>query len=177
MTHEVESLSVASGIERRDFLRRSAIVGGMVWAAPIIQSVGSPAFAFTPPTECKDISYVAFIVTNFGSGTYKFEYNDGTGQCPASPDVGFDSAPGGCGDVFDALDDSYKQEWQQATQSDSVAGTVTVDCNPPLDTWCITAPDGYYVKWALVKSGQGADGKCVFVENTQQANPWCVSSC
>ena len=35
----------ATGIDRRDFIRKSALVGGMVWAAPMISS--APAFAAT----------------------------------------------------------------------------------------------------------------------------------
>ena len=35
----------SGGISRRDVLRRGAIVGGVVWSVPIVQSLASPAFA------------------------------------------------------------------------------------------------------------------------------------
>lgn len=44
---ELEITGGTSGIDRRDFIKKSAIVGGMVWAAPMVSSIGSPAFAFT----------------------------------------------------------------------------------------------------------------------------------
>lgn len=35
-------------LSRRDLLRRGAVVGGLIWTAPVIQSVASPAFAASP---------------------------------------------------------------------------------------------------------------------------------
>jgi hypothetical protein len=41
------------GMTRRDLLRRGAIVGGtLLWAAPIIQSIRTPAFAQTASATC-----------------------------------------------------------------------------------------------------------------------------
>jgi hypothetical protein len=34
-----------SGLTRRDVIRRGAVIGGVVWAAPAVQSLASPAFA------------------------------------------------------------------------------------------------------------------------------------
>jgi hypothetical protein len=42
---DIESTTGASVIDRRDFIRKSAIVGGMVWAAPAMSTLGSRAFA------------------------------------------------------------------------------------------------------------------------------------
>ena len=40
------------GITRRDLLRRGAIAGGtLLWAAPVIQSLRTPAFAQTVPAH------------------------------------------------------------------------------------------------------------------------------
>jgi hypothetical protein len=36
------------GLGRRDFIKRSAVVGGLVWASPVIHSFTAPAFAGTP---------------------------------------------------------------------------------------------------------------------------------
>jgi hypothetical protein len=43
--------AVRQGISRRDLLRRGAVVGGVLWAAPVIQSLRSPAFAASPVTS------------------------------------------------------------------------------------------------------------------------------
>src|SRR5436189_64048 len=37
---------------RRDFLKKGAVAGGLVWAAPVLTSVGSPAFAASPRCTC-----------------------------------------------------------------------------------------------------------------------------
>ncbi|MDP8962214.1 MAG: hypothetical protein M3N32_11440 [Actinomycetota bacterium] len=40
------------GLTRRDLMRRGAIGGGLVWAAPVLQTFASPAYAQTyPPPE------------------------------------------------------------------------------------------------------------------------------
>jgi hypothetical protein len=41
-----ENIEESSGLSRRTVLKRgAAIAGGVVWATPIVQSMGSPAFA------------------------------------------------------------------------------------------------------------------------------------
>jgi len=41
------------GLSRREVLKRAAIVGGVAWAAPVVQSlVGTPAFAQGSPGPC-----------------------------------------------------------------------------------------------------------------------------
>ena len=48
-------------VERREFLKRAAIVGtAPVWASPVIQSINTPAFAQYPPGH--DISFVALLL-------------------------------------------------------------------------------------------------------------------
>ena len=40
-----DSIDQNLGISRRDLIKRGAIIGGtLMWAAPVIQSVSSPAF-------------------------------------------------------------------------------------------------------------------------------------
>jgi len=49
---------VRKGITRRDMLRRGAVVGGLLWTAPVIQSITSPAYAvseaFHACCQCND---------------------------------------------------------------------------------------------------------------------------
>lgn len=41
------------GLSRREVLKRAAIVGGVAWAAPVVQSLaGTPAFAQGSPAPC-----------------------------------------------------------------------------------------------------------------------------
>jgi hypothetical protein len=45
MDEHTELEGQSGGMDRRDFVKRSAILGGMVWAAPAVSSLGSRAFA------------------------------------------------------------------------------------------------------------------------------------
>ena len=65
-----------SGISRRTLIKRSAIAGGLVWAAPVVTNM-SPAFgqaAGTPGTQ--DISFVAVLV-NCGGAIYRLKWEPG----------------------------------------------------------------------------------------------------
>ena len=42
------------GISRRSVLRNAAIGGGLVWAAPVVQSMTTPAFAQDGSPACED---------------------------------------------------------------------------------------------------------------------------
>lgn len=64
------------GISRRELLRRGAVFGGaVVWATPMVQTIGmGRAFASEPsPTDC--FSYVAIVWTQ-GDTTYFSKYDD-----------------------------------------------------------------------------------------------------
>ncbi len=50
---ERESGLGREGISRREMIRRGAVVGGtLVWAAPVIQSLTTPAYAQATPRPC-----------------------------------------------------------------------------------------------------------------------------
>lgn len=73
--NEKELAQGEGGVSRRDLLRRGAIVGGLVWAAPVIQSIRSPAFAQVSPIRrcyaikwdpvdgCEDADGTVFCIT------------------------------------------------------------------------------------------------------------------
>jgi hypothetical protein len=103
MSEELEIME-GSGTDRRTFIKRSAVVGGMVWAAPAISTLGSRAFAQTgTPRNCVDISHLVVVLT-IGGTTYKFKIDEngavcedggGSPYCPNPP--GWDTAvAGGC---------------------------------------------------------------------------------
>lgn len=90
---EVTTGDSSGGMGRRDFVRRSALLGGMVWAAPAISSLGPRAFGQTgqlespvPAGDCRDGTILRF----------KFDVRGGTGfiACGSDP-LGDDCAPRG----------------------------------------------------------------------------------
>jgi hypothetical protein len=184
MTDTVEVTGSSAGIERRDFLRRSAIVGGMVWAAPVIQSIGSPAFAFTP--SGREISNVSFLVLNQGSGKWKYE---ATGS---AVNAKLDGSPTGCAALYeqvkstivpgsgdnDGPDKTVEQLWNEAP-SGNPPSVPLIDRTDPTK-WCLDAVEaGYYIAFAFVKGGAGSgdnDSSCTFLINTNKSDPWCVST-
>jgi hypothetical protein len=155
MASELEASAAGADVGRRDFLRRSAIVGGMVWAAPVISSIGSPAFAFTPGGR-SSISNISFVLKN-ESLFYKYE-----GAC-TQVGGGLDQSPGGCEDRADEL----------GLVSNFPAGPasyVDVNCDDPTK-WCIKVlQPGYTIQWVLVKGGTGtgdgetANSSCTYYE-------------
>lgn len=142
MSTDIELSGEVAGIDRRDFIRKSAIVGGMVWAAPVISSMGSPAFAFTP--QGQKISYAAFIVDN-ASAAFKYEANGTCGleDGPAKLDAN-------CGALFPV----EAAEFQAVNYGDEADEGVkfTIDCSNP-KAWIICPLEGYSIRWVIVKSG------------------------
>ena len=90
----------ADGSSRRDFLRRSAIVGGtLVWAAPTVQSVTPAAFAQTATKSPKDFSYLVLcIMCNGAECCVKFDLNDDGTVAEFTAGGGF--AIPGCDDKY-----------------------------------------------------------------------------
>jgi hypothetical protein len=76
LSDELEVMEDTSGLDRRTFIKRGAIVGGMVWAAPAISSLGSRAFAADngTPRKCTEISTLAIVFTIDGV-TYQAKYS------------------------------------------------------------------------------------------------------
>ncbi|GGI05358.1 twin-arginine translocation signal domain-containing protein [Egicoccus halophilus] len=143
--HDDEKIEGA-GAGRRDFLKRTAVVGGMVWAAPLIQS--APAFAAQtsppPPTGGQDISFVAFVIENRSSTRYKYEDAGKNTECT------FEGG-GELNKHFDGYP-ALQEEWKNTPQGSPTDGRVSLSCTDD-KVWTITPSANYRVKWALVKSG------------------------
>lgn len=151
-----EAGAPSTGLDRRDFLRKGVVVGGMVWATPLIQSIGSPAFALSPQPGGRAISNVAFVLVSNDSPakTFRYKFDDDEG---CAPDSGGPSGPGQpC--VRDHAD--LKSQWDAA--GDGHGQDVPEDVGDPLDLvtvrcgqacWTIDPVDGYAVAWAMVKAG------------------------
>ena len=86
-----EETPVGGGMTRRQFVTRSAVIGGMVWAAPAISTLGGRAFAAEhTPRDCVDISYLAVVIT-VGGTTYQFKVQsdepcENAGETPHCPE-------------------------------------------------------------------------------------------
>ncbi len=144
MSTDIELSGEVAGIDRRDFIRKSAIVGGMVWAAPVISSMGSPAFAFTP--QGQKISYAAFIVDNLAPGSaFKYESN---GTCNLElPDSNLDN---NCATQYPDKNTEYMDAANGSLEDEGVK--FTIDCSNP-KAWVICPTEGYSIRWVIVKSG------------------------
>jgi hypothetical protein len=140
MSDELETQG--SDLARRDFLKRSAIVGGMVWAAPLIQS--APAFASggTPddtPGKHK-ISYLAVVVTCNGT-RYQVKYESGKFATPE-----YDGKVPHC---------ENPTGWEEKLTDNTGGLPPTSVFSPDSDyCWSITVPNGC----TLVGVAMGAGG-------------------
>jgi hypothetical protein len=144
MSDELEITEGASGLDRRTFIKRSAIVGGMVWAAPAISTLGSRAFALENGTgrDCHAISYLALVIETT-SGIYQFKVQK-NGTCEPGGETAQCTPPEG---------------WQKVPSTNlngCTAGFVTDtsdDC-----CWLVTIPESLtVVKIVGVAMGAGGD--------------------
>jgi len=108
------------GITRRDLLRRGAALGGaVVWATPIVQTLGmGRAFASTASPVGKDISYIGINVTNCnGVSDFFVKWEDGDwedhpGAAPECADKE-DLAPG-----VDSGGEGFEVSWSGGACAD-----------------------------------------------------------
>lgn len=108
---QVEDTTASNiGISRRSLLKRSAVVGGTVWAVPVIQSLSAPAFAqaVTYGGGRTDLSFIA-LVYDCGAGPRGIKFEVPTGCTDANTTSGCDLLQGceadtgttpDCGDFF-----------------------------------------------------------------------------
>lgn len=63
---------------RRTLLRGAAVAGGLVWAAPVVQTLAPPAFAAGSPGSGVGLSFVAALIQVADGDRYriKWEFND-----------------------------------------------------------------------------------------------------
>jgi hypothetical protein len=160
MSESVEVGGLPQSVERRDFMKKTAIVGGMVWAAPLVQSLGSPAFAGTPAGTCS-ISNIQFLMNNESQTTYKF---DEVGGDPVGG--GDQSTPPCVGGLPGASKQEAFNQWCAANPGLESQVTITkIDAT----LWRIDPSPGYGVVWAVVKSGTSGPGggdMCYYVQGS-----------
>ena len=74
-----------SGLSRRDLIKRGAVVGGVVWAAPVVSSMANPAFASSPPPPGDCTDKYRFQV-DYGETDFKAPTNPANGNQDCLPD-------------------------------------------------------------------------------------------
>ena len=110
------------GLSRRDFLKRSAALGGaLVWVAPVVQVVGMrPAFAQTvsPGGVCDDFYAVKFEPVDDDDLSKGFNCFDIANQSPPSGnqcldvgDMGVTPIPGPVGCTLASVSSVSGSEW------------------------------------------------------------------
>lgn len=136
-----DDLNSNFGIDRRTLIKRGAIVGGAVWAAPAITSVGSRAFGQTTGTPAEtNISYIAFNAL-CGSTLYRVKVEE-DGSCEAGNTFETPDCP--------AIQNGTATDAQNATFCAGVTTTVNAD-----GTVTVDLPDGCnFTGAARVKCGQ-----------------------
>lgn len=159
-----EEFSPQLGINRRDLLRRGAIVSGsLVWAAPAVQSFARPALAQngTPQPGEGAISYVALVLI-CGEEFVRVKYE---------VDTGWDASPGktpGC---------EPPAGWEGATKAHGGDKGVTVTGDAA--RLCFTIPSGCRFHSGVAMGAGGTmhpsgKGFCVGGD-VQSANEVCFS--
>lgn len=76
---DTNDLDPTTGVSRRRVLVRGAVLGGVVWAAPAVTTVGGAAFGqVSPPPGETDISFIAMNVVCGGTASFiKYEVDSG----------------------------------------------------------------------------------------------------
>lgn len=69
------------GLSRRELIKRGAVVGGVVWAAPVIDSFTSRAVAGSFPVGAFPCSYATIIFSVNGGPAVAVKLNDPTVGC------------------------------------------------------------------------------------------------
>lgn len=154
MSENPEHDAPTGGMTRRTFVTRSAVVGGMVWAAPAISTLGSRAFAETngTPRDCHAISYLALVIDTDDGRRFQFKQNK-SGACEHGGEVPQCPDPSG---------------WQKQPSSNlNGCGVFTVDTTDDC-CWTVTIPGDITVK-SIAGIAMGAGG-----DKTQQG--YCVEA-
>ena len=173
---ELEISQGTGGLDRRSFIQKSALVGGMVWAAPLVSSFGSPAFAGTliiingkTPGPCGEISNIAFVLKN-DALRYKYERENSSAVIDLGPGTEpcVSCAPG------TTLVDDPVVGWGVAGNGSE--DLVTVTFSDGNKTALICPDDEYYVAWAVVFRGTGeCEGPaCLYFEGQVNAKGACL---
>ncbi len=146
--HDREVTQSATGLERRTFLKRAAVVGGAtLWAAPTMQSMLTPAFA-TGTGRCPEGRMVRFKY-DVDSNSFDSGNANGGGAAWCLPDgyADADVAVNGAGNV------GY---FTVGGVSMSITVTISADGKSAQ----VTVPNGAAIEDLQAKAGASHNGEC-----------------
>ena len=100
------------GLSRRDFLKRSAALGGtLVWVAPVVQVVGMrPAFAQSVSPACTDFFAIKFEQGGLCENIWN-QTTTNTGKCLDVSDMGVNPIEGAMACSLVSLNEVSDTEW------------------------------------------------------------------
>jgi hypothetical protein len=153
------SMDASLGISRRTLLRRGAVVGGLVWTAPIVHTLAAPAAAAGTPVE--GISFVAILVQCNGE-YYRMKW-DVENNTLVGPQTGSGfSIPGGP-DLLNGF--SIEDGAAPGTVGSLVGDSVVINADPA----CVLVD--YVIKHGPCNVGPGQPGQ----PGTGSTSPWTFS--
>ena len=83
-----DGTGTGGGLSRRALIRRGAIIGGVVWAAPVVQSMTSPAFAAGSQVHHDPCTAMFFVKYHLPTSEHRFGVwsgSEGTGRYSCRP--------------------------------------------------------------------------------------------
>lgn len=135
-------------VSRRDMLRRSALVGGaLVWTAPAVQTLASPAFAAGSPREENQCVVFYRFKLNVSDGAFVFEAEECGGNLPGG------CVPDGYGDDSRLCPTGYNPTTGALTFSDGLVVTLRLSTDGQCAT--LSLPAGCQALDVDLKGGNG----------------------
>jgi hypothetical protein len=163
------------GFNRRDMLRRSALVGGaLIWTAPAVQTLAAPAFAAgstvneNPGTALSEVTLVLQCGTA-GNYTYswaKYTPQSGSGnytECKVDLNVGESNTDATCTTAESLIDTFLTGKTFNA--NGCVNGSVSAEGVLCIDTGSCTV-----VAWTIHDGFGGSPNHCAYNVNGTQAD-------
>jgi hypothetical protein len=161
---DLQDQAPEDGLDRRQMIKRAALVGGaLVWATPVVQSIGGTAFATTgsPPGggTGQGISELTVLINCGGTYSWAKYTPQTTGgavtECKANINVG-ESAT-------DAVCDAAEVALKAAGGATATGGCVAGSYNATTGQLCVSAPANCtIVGWSVHDGAVGGSTHCFY---------------
>jgi hypothetical protein len=162
---DLQDQAPEDGLDRRQMIKRAALVGGaLVWATPVVQSIGGTAFATTGSPggggTGKGISELTVLINCSGTYTwakYTPQSNGGNFvECKANINVGQSATDAVC----DAAEVALKAAGGSSAAS---SGCVNGAYDPATGQLCVSAPANCtIVGWSVHDGAVGGSTHCFY---------------
>jgi len=168
MTDEIDSTE-GQGLDRRQMLKRTALVGGtLVWATPVVQSIGGTAFATETGSPggggggAQALSEVTFAIKCGDTYAWGKYLNGGTGA-PAECDTDL-NIPESNGANPDLTCEAAEDKIDGLIPAGATKGTCVTGSVDANGTLCLTVPAGCtLVGWTVHDGfGDGTGNHCAY---------------